>query len=131
MLTLLAPTKTKLFATLIIILAVWATQTVSTYLWMSWPFFQGEGFEEFAKKIAEQNPEELGKAVQQLLPGRGVFMHMMFLMPIAEWVTRIVFSYLAERIVMRLAASKIPPHPVRRPESVQDDRPESVSGGGG
>jgi len=131
MLTFLAPTKTKLLATLIIVLAVWATQTVSTYLWMSLPFFQGEAFEEFAKKIAEQNPEELGKAVQQLLPRRGVFVRMMLLMPIAEWVTRIVFSYLAACIVMRLAASKIPPHPVRRPESVQDDRPESVSGGGG
>jgi len=131
MLTLLAPTKTKLFATLIIILAVWATQTVSTYLWMSWPFFQGEGFEEFAKKIAEQNPEELGKAVQQLLPGRGVFMRMMFLMPIAEWATRIVFSYLAACIVLRLAAPNRSLHSDPRAERSQNDPSESISRGGG
>lgn len=53
MLSLLAPTKATLLATLIIILAVWATQTVSTYLWIAWPCFHGQAFDGFAKNIAE------------------------------------------------------------------------------
>lgn len=131
MLTLLAPTKKKLLATLIIVLAMWATQTVSTYLWMSWPFFHGEAFDEFARKIAEQNPEELGKAVQQMFPQGSVFLRIMVILPIVEWVARIVFSYLAACIVLRLAARNQPAHSDRRPEGGREDRPESVSGGGG
>lgn len=69
--------------------------------------------------------------MQQLLPGRGVFIRMMFLMPMAEWGTRIVFSYLAACLVLRLPAPNRPLNSDRRHEGSQNDRPESVSGGGG
>jgi hypothetical protein len=95
---------------------------------MSWPFFHGGAFDEFAKIIAEQNPEELGKAVQQMFPQDSFFIRIMVILPIVEWVARIVFSYLAACIVLRLAAGKVPPHPVPPPESIQDDRPERFSG---
>jgi hypothetical protein len=99
--TLLAPTKTKLLVTVVILAAMWISEALPSYLWMLLMFLPKDAFkdafDEMARKVAEAGQDLLSSAP---LAGR-----MMMFLPLTEWISKVVFSYLAACIVMRIGGS--------------------------
>ena len=57
------------------------------------------------KRLSEQNPEELGKLVKQVFANMNITARMMFWMPVAQWVSRAVCSYVAACAIVAIASA--------------------------
>src|SRR5206468_5806754 len=67
--TFFAPTKAKIGASLIIVGAMWASESLALHLWT---FLNADLFAEMGKRFAEQDPQQIGKMVQDMF-SRGWF----------------------------------------------------------
>ena len=96
-----APTTTKLLGALVVLAAIWVSEWIASYLWTS-VVFSGAQFDEMTKRLSEQNPEELGKLVKQVFANMNITARMMVWMPVAQWLSRAICSYVAACAILAI-----------------------------
>jgi len=125
--TFFAPTKAKIGASLIIVGAMWASESLALHLWT---FLNADLFAEMGKRFAEQDPQQIGKMVQDMF-SRGWFGgRRIMLLPIFQWISRSAFAYLAACIVVNAVSTPSrPQEPVPENERASQLQPPLGAGG--
>ena len=125
--TFFAPTKTKIGASLIIVGAMWASESLALHVWT---FLNADLFAEMGKRFAEQDPQQIGKMVQDMF-SRGWFGgRRMMLLPLFQWISRAAFAYLAACIVVNAVSTpNRPQQPARTNEPASQLQPPPGDGG--
>lgn len=107
--TFFVPTRQKLLTAFVIVLTLWASGQISSYL-STILVWRSAVFDQMSKNISEQDPVQLQKVFQEFFRSAAQVRDALLLLPLIEWGTRILLAYFAACVIAAILLERTMPN---------------------